>query len=546
MKKLLCRAVVILTPALVLGILWDLPWFPGRGLTGEAFYGEKVTRIIIGTTSWSGLQMNLSDTALTNLQMIFSHEGLVRYRPNGEVGPGLAESWETPDLKTWVFRMAGDARWHDGHPVTSRDVAFTIHYTYEKDFAYGKSVYHVVGSTETPDERTLVIHLKQADANFPTQLANMPYTLPEHLFKTVAAPEALDDLAVMHMGTGPYRFAGFDKLAGVVRFRANDRYWGGFRPTIDEIEIRLYNNPDALVLAFAKGQVDLPYVYLKGIDYFYVPRLIENKHVRIMRVKNPGINNALWFNTERPPLDVVGLRRAIRDALDYDELARLFTAGYGAPPEAGFVPGGTAYHVSKGVLTRSVERARPLLDELGFRDADGDGVREGPDGSRLPLELLFTSTSENTRCAGLLMKYLKDVGLDLRLKAVDSGTLQAVIETDRSHRMVLHSAPYWAFSDYRGHFTAMVDSRFYGYANVRDPAFHRLVDRLGLAGNPEVRRSLLHELQDYYAEQVPMIALYSMDMLQPYHRKLSGWEIDPLWGILSHGTFANLCIEPLE
>lgn len=501
------------------------------------------SRLIIGTTSFSGVQLNLTDTTFTNIQMIFSHEGLVRYLPSGEVGPGLASHWETDDLKKWLFHINEKAVWHDGRPVTSRDVAFTIKYTCEKNFAFGKMVYFLVANTETPDDRTLIINLKKADYNFLTQLANMPYTLPEHIFKHQADPAALTDINLINMGSGPYKLTAFDRPAGVIRLRSNDRYWAGWIPAVKEIEIRLFNNLDALILSFVNGEVDLPYVYIKGIDHFYLPRLNQADKTAVMRVKNQGMNNSLWFNSSVPPFDNVALRQAISYAIDYKELGRLFTDGNGAPPEAGFVTPNSLYHEPMRQLGHDPARAISILDDAGFRDIDGDGLRDQPDGTKLNPELVFISSSENVRCAELIRKYLHTVGIELRINAVDGGTFYSIIEANHAHQMALSSAPYWAFADYRGYFTSMVDSRYYRYANVTDPFFHDLVDRLGLTENQASRKELVKTLLQYYADNLPMIALYNQDILQPHGRKFSGWQADPLWGVLSHETFSHLRME---
>ena len=80
------------------------------------------------------------------------------------------------------------------------------------------------------------------------------------------------------IGCGPYRFIGFDKDAGILTYQANDNYWGG-KPAIDVVELRMFKNPDALMLAFQKGEIDLPYYYSKGISYYYVPKLLENSEI---------------------------------------------------------------------------------------------------------------------------------------------------------------------------------------------------------------------------------------------------------------------------
>lgn len=468
--------------------------------------------------------------------MMFTHEGLVRYTSDLGVQPGLAESWDTKDLKKWTFHMVDNATWDDGVPVTANDAKFTIDYTKEKKIAWGPEVYVNVVSVEAPDEDTLIINLKQPDYNFLTQLCNMPYVIPEHIFKDVSDPEKFDDEKAVVIGCGPYKFAGFDRSAGILEFKAKDDYRNG-KPAVDTIVLKLFKDSATLLLAFRNGEVDAPYIYNKGVDYYDVPKLLQNDNIKLMMINSFGIRNVLYFNNGKVPFNNKGLRVALSYAIDYEELKSLFTGEYGTIPDAGFVPKGVLDYVSTRTMTYDADKSKQMLESLGYVDTDGDGFREAPDGSKFLPELVSRNDDESQRLAETIQKYFKAVGLDLQLRIVDSSTFG---DTKSERQMCIYPAPLWALTDFENYYTGPVDARYYATANVTDPKFVSLADEIGTTMDQDKRKEIISDLQYYYADEMPQIPLYAMDYIQPYDKKYEGWVTDPLWGILSHRTFFDL------
>ncbi|WP_226990590.1 ABC transporter substrate-binding protein [Methanosarcina acetivorans] len=507
-------------------------------LTREEEY--NVSKLVIGVSgSMTEIQMNLKNYVLTNYLSLFTNEGFIEYDENGSVVTRLAKSWETNDSKRYVIHLVENATWNDGVPFTSEDVKFTFDYMEKNSLPAGESFYKMIDSIETPDEHTVVINLKNTDATVFSRRSVLPFTIPEHIFKDVESLETFSNTTALFTGTGPYVFDGYDQSAGIIRFKANENYWGGI-PAIGELEIKFYKNYDTLMMAFEKGEVDVPFVYASGINYYYVPKLLKNEQVKIMSYDSKGINSVLYFNNNRTPYDIKEYRQAISYAIDFEELRNLMTAGYGYTPNAGMVLEGMPYYIETRPLSYDLDKSKELLDSIGFKDVDGDGFRETADGRQLKPELLVVNNVNSERTAQLLKKYFNDAGLSLEINIVDDSTLWTLIEENRDYDMSILSAGFWTTFNYRGYYTSVVDSRRFGWANVVDPNYLSLVDQLGTATDSQTRAMLVKDLQNYYADNMTQIPLYTMDYIQPYNKKYEGYVPNPVWGILSLETYVGL------
>lgn len=504
--------------------------------TEEIGSSNRIAKLTVGTINQIN-DANPWDYYFGVYSMILSHQGLVRFNNEGEVVPDLATSWETDDLQKWTFHLRDDANWHDGLPVTAQDFKFTIDYDLEKD-PLSKSYIGMIKSVEAPDNKTVIINLEKPDYNFLNTIAVVK-TIPEHVFKSVSDPKKFNDKEAA-IGCGPYKFISFDKDAGIVTYQANKNYRDG-TPAIDTIELRMFKNPDAMMLAFQKGEVDVPYYYSKGISYYYVPKLLDKNDIGIEVYPERGITNVLWFNTAKAPFDNKELRQALSYAVNYDEMKNMFTAGYGTAPSAGWVPNGTLYFTKTRLLTQDMNLSKSMLDSLGFEDINGDGFREMPDGSRFQPRLLTRSDlPDSVRAAEMLKKYFADVGIDIEIDLADKSTHGEIMDEKKTHEMALAGTTFWGMMMGEGYGSGYTDTRNYGWSMVSDPKYQSLVDDLGMTQDKDKRKDLAAEVQNYYAEEMPQFTVYSMNIIQPYNARLEGWEYNPLHGILDYGTLFNL------
>lgn len=496
---------------------------------------EDIATLTIGTTM-EVKKIDIEDYYFGIMRGMLTHMGLIQLNEQGDFSAGLADSWETEDASTWIFHLKKNILWHDGENVTADDVKFSLEYLKEKIPVY-KHHFKLLEKAEAPDHQTLILHLSEPNPRFLVNLLVLR-VIPEHIFKNVADPKLFsgNEAAV---GCGPYRFDKFDQSAGVVSFKANDAYFKG-RPNIKKIHFRMFKNPDTMYLAFKKGEIDLPYFYAAGTDPFNVPSLEKNRHIKIGLINNLGVPNVLFFNNKKEPLNNAEFRKALSFAINYEDILRIFAAGYGNVPNSGFLPEGSNGFISTPPLTHDPEKTRALLAELGYKDENNDGLLE-KDGNPLKLELVVrTDVPGSMRLGELLKKQFESVGIGLTLKTVDHTLFRQICERERSHEMVLTRTTPWGMMMWAGCGTGYVDARNIGWAAADDPDFIQIVDRMNVAMNTDDYKKAAADLQNYYSDNLPVVPLYWNTLIQPYHEKFSGWKINPMYGYLCEDTWFGL------
>jgi peptide/nickel transport system substrate-binding protein len=139
----------------------------------------------------------------------------------------------------------------------------------------------------------------------------------------------------------------------------------------------------------------------------------------------------------------------------------------------------------------------------------------------------------------MLKKYLSAVGLDAQLKVGDSSGFWEIVDA-KEHDMFVSRTTPWGMMMEAGYATGYMDTRSNGWPMVSDPVFTKLVDDLLSSSSAEETTRLAVLVQEYYARELPAIALYWNDYVQPYNKKYEGYVVNPIHGILSYETFYGL------
>ena len=294
--------------------------------------------------------------------------------------PSRANGGISEDGRTITVHLRPEATWSDGQPLTADDVVFT----YRMAVAQGNSVgsrfpYFLMEDVVALDAHTLQVHFSQPFAPWPSTL--FPFVLPRHVLEPVFAREGTLDRAVWNrvptVGSGPFVFSAED--GGELVFVANPRYWRG-QPAVDRVRVRVLPQPEERLTAVTDGEVDLaPLLWPERVGWVGAPpgvRFLEGP---------AGFVETLFFNldpcTGHPALQQEAVRQAIALALDRALLCDLLAPGQAQP--ALTLWSGTLFE-EPALRPFFSGEANRLLDGAGWRDADGDGVRER-DGASLVL-----------------------------------------------------------------------------------------------------------------------------------------------------------------
>ncbi len=330
------------------------------------------------------------------------YDGLVRLDRNLTPAPALASSWESPEPTRWVFHLRNDVRFHDGSELTSEDVVHTLETLLDPGFgAPLRSLYEPIARVEAPDARTVVIHLER------------PYAPLLSYLDVGIVPREAEDLGSHPIGTGPYRLTRWDR-GSKISLEANPEYWGG-PPKLAAIEIVIVPDNTARAQAFEAGDLDLIQSPLSPQD---IRRLSADPRFE-KHLESGAAITYFNFNTSRPPLDEPDVRRAIAMLIDQETILNRIYEGTDERGRSVLLPSSWAFSSEVAQPAYDPEGAEALLEELGFRDVDGDGVRERG-GQKLAFELGTHGEDVNrVQSVEYLQNQLKAHGVDVAVRIAD-------------------------------------------------------------------------------------------------------------------------------
>lgn len=331
--------------------------------------------------------------------------------------PSVENGGISADGKVITLKLRDDLVWSDGEPLTAEDFKFTYEMTINPANTVASTYpYDLVKSLETPDERTVILTF---DEPFAPWLGVLWHgILPAHILKPVFDADGTIDNAEWNraptVGCGPYVFQEWES-GSFARFVANENYWLG-KPKIDEIFIRFVPDDASQIAALKAGDGDL------GTFFAYpdVPGL-EQAGIEILKVYS-GYNEVWYFllrpDKGHPALQDVRVRQAIAMAFDRFSLVEDLLLGL-TKPAVSMWDNMPYVDPTLEPWPYDPERAKQLLDEAGWIDTNGDGVRD-KDGTELVLTYGTTTREVRVDTQAVAQQQLAEVGIKVELLNYDS------------------------------------------------------------------------------------------------------------------------------
>jgi peptide/nickel transport system substrate-binding protein len=456
---------------------------------------------------------------------------LVRLNDRYEPIPYLARSWEVnADTTELTFHLRDDVYWHDGVRTNAHDVAFTYqvdtdpatHFpnaAYWDDYAKGDSAVTVV------DDFTVRFRL-HPHADFLDPWRATPI-LPEHLLKDVPHDELgqAPFTSQCPVGNGPFTFAEHE-AADHWTFEANPAFpteLGG-RPFIDRLVERVIPDQSTLLAELRSGGIDM----LVGVQPDQVAQIEADSALKVESFTNRRVDWVAW-NSRRPQLADSRVRRALAMAVDRREIIRAVLKGYGTVATTTIAPYHWAYDsTAVPPLPYDPKAARALLEQAGWVDRNGDGIRENADGVKLSISIKAPPGSRQRQAVlQIIQAQLKDVGIEVHPEYVDAGTLtEQLVSPDRPFDGVLMS---W-FSDFKlDDRDLFLSSRIdgpYAFSGTQNERMDRLLDTLQLVVDRARAKPLWVEYARLQREEQPYLFLYYETGLVGMRRALRGADMD--------------------
>jgi peptide/nickel transport system substrate-binding protein len=449
----------------------------------------------------------------------------------GEYIPWLASEWSASDDGTeWRFTLRDNATWHDGEPVTADDVVFTYEYVTEgagagqAGFAAGglRQVASVVAESDTE----VVFTLNAPSAAFLEDVAGSVLIIPEHIWAEIENPSE-ERGPEATMGSGPYKLETADPANGSYLYVANEDFYLG-SPVVKRLEFVPINDE---LLGVQSGELSAGEIGTEQpipaeqMDTF---EAIENLDM----IQSAGDwNLALHFNLDAGfPYDDVRFRQALAHGIDRADLVDRILFGRGEPASLGGLAPTHAFGASDlPDYAHDTDRAEALLDEIGLVDADGDGVRDLPDGGSFT-PTLKASQRFSADTPQVIKEYLSAIGIAVEVEILDRATAdEAGVNGDYTIQLHGYGGIAGDPDTLRQRFTDQANSTSFNKAwGFQDDRFDELaVDQLA-ALDPDARGELLDEMQAILAEQVPVLPIYVPDRVLFYDTGTFGnWYYTP-------------------
>jgi peptide/nickel transport system substrate-binding protein len=426
---------------------------------------------------------------------------------NLDVAPGLAERWEIPDPLTYVFHLHHGVRFHDGRLLTSRDVKWTFDTLLQGKVRSTKTaVYRFVDHVDTPDDFTVIFHMKE-----PT--ATLLWNLSDGAMGIVPYGSG-SEMSAHPIGSGPFKFvsAEFDKDVILER---NDSYWGE-KAKLARLRFAIVPDATTRALELRKGSADAA---INELTPDMVSTLEHDPSLAVERA--PGTVLAyLAFNLRDPILKDVRVRQAIAYALDRRPMIEYLWRGEAQPARSILPLQSWAFDGQVPSYDHDPGKARELLDAAGYRDVNG---------VRFHITMK-TSTDENTRLmVAVIQQQLREVGIALDIRSFEFATFFA----DVTHGAFQLYGLRWIggnedpdIFEYAFH-TAKFPPNGANRGYYSNPRLDALIDRARREVDPSVRKPIYDEVQRILAEELPYINLWYLDNVLVHNKRVVNLKLNP-------------------
>jgi len=439
------------------------------------------------------------------LQM--THASLVRRDAGGNPLPDLAETWESPDPLTYIFRLRQGLRFHDGRPLTSADVGYTFAWIVDPaNRSPHRALYRHVKTIETPDARTVVFRLAEPFAPFLSTVVRgvVPAGSPAGGY----APP---------VGAGPYRIQGVSP-DGEALLSAFDGHYAG-PPAIRSVTVKFVPDSNVRFLELSAGSVNFA---LNGVDPDLLPA--AGKTGRLVVEEAPGGNvTYLGFNLRDRALADPGVRRAIAMAIDREAIVRALWKGRADLVASILPPGSWAADDGISPVRFDPAQARRLLDEAGYRDPDGEGPLP-----RLRLTYKTSQNEQRRRVAAAIQEQLRQVGIALEIQSLEWGTFFSDV---KKGSFQLYGLTWVGIADpdiyHHAFHSGSVPPDGANRGGYADPEVDRLTDAARRETSREKRREMYRRVQRILARDLPVFPLWVSRNVLVRDRRLSGFVITP-------------------
>ncbi len=471
--------------------------------------------------------------------------------------PGLAESWTaSDDGLTYTYTLRAGLKWSDGEPLTAEDVAWTINTSRDQVWLNHSAVTTNLNAVAI-DDLTVEITTSVPDPKLPTMDV---YIVPKHIWEEPAAGDVTTYEALDGVGSGPFTLKEW-KPGQEWTMVANPNYWKGVA-AIDQVVFRIYTEGGAMTTALESGEIDA--AHLVPGELFQ--DLEGNPDIVTVAGEQGGFTElamngmAGGLGDGHPALLDINVRHAVAQAIDRDELFDRVALGIGTQRDTLGVSPNNEWNPeipADQQLNYDPAKANELLDDGGYLDTDGDGVREMPGGGQ-SLTFRYAERSESDQAAGireLVAGWLAEVGIATEVSKYDDTQLTDIIASGEYDIFVWGWTPFVDPDTLLSYFkcdqvTTDVASPLYNDANWCSPEYDALYAEQNQELDHARRVEIVHEMITLFHNEATYVVLYHDADTQAYRTdRFEGWLQQPAGTgavIFSNSSPTYFNLKPLE
>jgi len=458
--------------------------------------------VAVGTT------MSQIDPAKTTIgdEYVYVHlvfNGLTRIDHEMNVKPDLAESWTaSKDLKTWIFKLRKDVKFHHGKTLDSGDVVATV--TRILDPATGsraQSNLTMVEKVEAIDPLTVKFTLKIPYAGFADIFADRQLR--------IVPKDRVANLSTQPIGTGPFMFKSWSPGDRMELVKYPDYFEKGF-PKLDAVSIRIIPEAAARIAALESGAIDIVW----NLPYEAVEKLKSSRSARVDSVPTPTWDGVI-LNNKRAPFNDVRVRQALALTIDKAALVELALFGQGAPTHSPIPPSHPYFNKTIGFKAPDIAQAKKLLAEAGY-----------PNGFDVPMQVP-QEREQRVRLGVAVRDMAKAAGIRINIERVPFASYSANV-TGKAQMFVdgyfarptVDTAIYPFF-----HSEGSWNAKLWLY---KDERVDQLLDEARRTNADEKRKELFERYQLLMHETVPGIIAYSAAHVNGVRNEVVNFKSTPM------------------
>jgi peptide/nickel transport system substrate-binding protein len=438
--------------------------------------------------------------------------------------PDLAESWDVSEDETvYTFHLRENATFHDGEPVTSEDVRYTVEEVALPYQSQAGPILQNIDTIETPDEHTIIFTLKEPSAVFILGLAHQFMgILPKHLYEGSDPRE--NPLNETPIGSGPFKFEEWVKGDHITLVRNEDYFLEGL-PYLDRVVFRVIPDAGARTIAFQNGDID----FLPGqfVAREQAGELSDVDGVQVDDSHGPPGQELLFMNTTKEPLDNVEVRTAIAMAIDQQAVVDRAFFGVGAKASTSHIEAdlGEFHNPDVSLPAYDVDAANTALDDAGYP--------VGGDGTRFSLSIAYNPGNDSDRrTAELVRDMLGDVGIAVEATPYDLAALADAVWAEDAE-FDLFTGSVTSNNDVelgksRHYKSTTIGQSFGNGAKYHNDEVDSLFNDGASTTDTDVRAEAYWAVQEILAEELPTFPIVDYNNVDFHRPEIGGFGETPL------------------